>query len=368
MIADMPRKLPMNVVREKTRHGKIVFYFRKGKGERIRMPGMPGSAEFDEAYKAAMGGHPVKPSKSDAPSKSLRWLIDRYRESAKWAGLSVATRKQQGLFFQKVVAVSGNADFRAVTSKDIRNALEERKKTPALANNFLKAMKGLFGWALINEHVEIDPTAGVERLKNKSDGFPPWTVDDVARFCEKWPIGTKARLAMELILLSGLRRSDVHRAGRQHMNGKVFSIRTHKTGTVVTVEFSDHLMSVIEQTKTGDLHFLTNEYGKPYTVETFGNWFRDRCRDAGIVKSAHGLRKLSATMAANAGATTHELMAQYGWATTQQAEVYTKGADRVRLGVKASRMVAEQIEATKSPHPITGKGRSSKKIMKSTSK
>ena len=37
-------------------------------------------------------------------------------------------------------------------------------------------------------------------------------------------------------------------------------------------------------------------------------------------------------------------MAQYGWAKVKQAELYTKGADRVRLGIKPSRRVADQIE------------------------
>jgi integrase len=190
-------------------------------------------------------------------------------------------------------------------------------------------------------------------------------MEDVSRFCEKWPIGTKPRLALELLLHSGIRRSDVCRAGRQHLNGNVFSMRTAKTGAVVTLEFSNHLVDVIGKTPTGDLHFTTNAFGRPFTKESFGNWFGERCRESGVFKSAHGLRKLSATIAANAGATAHELMALYGWATTQQAEIYTKGADRARLGVKSSRLVAEQIEAAKTPHLIPGAGRKPKSKAKS---
>ena len=37
-------------------------------------------------------------------------------------------------------------------------------------------------------------------------------------------------------------------------------------------------------------------------------------------------------------------MAQYGWSKIALAEVYTRGADRARLGVEASRIVARQIE------------------------
>jgi hypothetical protein len=141
---EMPRKLPLYVVREKSRHGKVVFYFRRGKGDRLRLSGTPGTKEFDESYRAALDGVPIAKVHTEAPSRSLRWLVDRYRESAKWAGLSVATRKQQSLFFEKMLELSGNADCGAVRPRDIRNALEERKATPALANNYLKALRGLF--------------------------------------------------------------------------------------------------------------------------------------------------------------------------------------------------------------------------------
>jgi hypothetical protein len=39
------------------------------------------------------------------------------------------------------------------------------------------------------------------------------------------------------------------------------------------------------------------------TKESFGNAFSEACRAAGIQKSAHGLRKIGATRAANNGAT-----------------------------------------------------------------
>ncbi|WP_147272294.1 tyrosine-type recombinase/integrase [Phyllobacterium salinisoli] len=80
-------------------------------------------------------------------------------------------------------------------------------------------------------------------------------------------------------------------------------------------------MLAIEQTKTGDLAFLVTEYGRPFVKEGFGNWFREKCRQAGLSLNAHGLRKLSAALAANGGTTAHELMSQFGWTNIKQAEV-----------------------------------------------
>jgi integrase len=81
----------------------------------------------------------------------------------------------------------------------------------------------------------------------------------------------------------------------------------------------------------GELTFLVNEFGRAFTDAGFGNWFRDRCVEAGVPGRAHGLRKAGATIAANNDATAHQLMALFGWDTLKEAEKYTRAADQVRL-------------------------------------
>lgn len=362
---DMPRKLPLNVIKEKNRHGNWVYYYREGKGPRTRMRAEPGTSDFEAEYKRICAGAPVRTRKEVKDKRSLQWLVDRYMESRVWSDLSVSTRKQRSNIFTNFLEKAGKSAFADVSKQDIERAIERRSHTPAQANCFLKAVRGVYEWAVKSELAVFDPTHGVDRLSDKTDGFEPWTSEDVHLFCVKWPIGSMQRLALELLMFSGLRRSDIVRAGRQHMTGNVFSIRTKKTNTEVTVEFPQRLLDVISQTKTGDLNFIISEHGTPFTVESFGNWFRKHCRKAGVFKSAHGVRKLSATMAANAGASSHELMAQYGWATSRQAETYTKKADRKRLGVKASQLVAEQIEKELSPHLNPSAGNIANSAMKS---
>lgn len=346
---DMPRKLPMHVVQERSRHGKVKFYFRRFKGPRLRLPDDLASPEFAEAYQAALAGRaPLAATAAKTPHTSLKWLIDRYKESGKWKAYTAATQKQHENFFLTVLKNSGNAAFADIDKKSMELAMEDRSHTPALANNFLKAMKGLFAWAVKNDHMKINPTDGVESFRYKSDGFAPWTVEDFEKFCTKWEIGTKQRLAVELLLHSGLRRSDVVNAGRQHMKGNIFTMRTIKTGATITAEFPDHLMTVIDATETGELAFIVSELGKPFTKESFGNWFRVQCNEAKVSKSAHGVRKLSATLSAEGGAPAHELMAQYGWTNIKQAELYTKGADRKALGIRGSKRIASQLKASSS--------------------
>ena len=358
MIDDMRRRLPPYVYRERTRHGRWVYYYRRGKGRRVRLPEDPTTPEFDEAYRAALTGAVPDPRNEQAAAQSLRWLVERYRESAAWRQLSSGTRVQREAIFLRAIRQANNPPFSAITRAHIQGVMDKRADRPASANTFLKAMRGLFAWAVRNGHVAQDPCAGVARVRYRSDGYAPWSKDDVQAFRDRHPVGTKARLAMELLLLTGLRRSDVVKVGRQHVSGDVLTIRTAKTGTTVTMRLPVPLIELIEATPTGDMHFVIGEHGRPYTVESFGNWFRDRCREAGVAKSAHGLRKLSATLAAEGGASAHQVMAQFGWTRIEQAKVYTDSADRARLGKEASAIVAGQIEnaiprtlAPDAPHP-----------------
>jgi site-specific recombinase XerD len=89
---------------------------------------------------------------------------------------------------------------------------------------------------------------------------------------------------------------------------------------------------VIDASLVGDLTFLVSDHGKPFTEAGFGNWFRDKCNEAGLRQcAAHGLRKAAATVAAENGATAHELMAIFGWLSLKEAERYTRGAERKKF-------------------------------------
>ena len=82
--------------------------------------------------------------------------------------------------------------------------------------------------------------------------------------------------------------------------------------------------------------YLVAASGQPQSAHAFGCWFIRRCREAGLARSAHGLRKLGAQRCAEAGATEHQLMALFGWANPKQAALYTKKANRAKLEAAAA--------------------------------
>ena len=49
-----------------------------------------------------------------------------------------------------------------------------------------------------------DPTAGVRNPKRKSGpGFRAWTEDDVIAYERRWPIGTRQRVWLDVLLYTG---------------------------------------------------------------------------------------------------------------------------------------------------------------------
>ena len=66
-------------------------------------------------------------------------------------------------------------------------------------------------------------------LKAKTTGFTHWTVEDVALYRKRRPLGTRQRVALEVILNTGLRRSDADCIGRQHVKNNVITINTFKS-------------------------------------------------------------------------------------------------------------------------------------------
>ena len=108
-------------------------------------------------------------------------------------------------------------------------------------------MRGLFRWALKAKLVKTDPTAGVDNPPRQTgDGFPPWTEDNVAAYEARWPIGTRQRVWLDVLLYTGLRRGDAVRFGRQHVRDGVGSIKTEKTDTLVTLPILPVLMRLSE--------------------------------------------------------------------------------------------------------------------------
>lgn len=354
------------ITRDRDRHGTVRRYFRTAPASRkVRMAEPFGSPAFWDHYGACLDAHakrlPIPPAAAadhpavappDRPlAGTWRWLCADYMGSAAFRALDASTQRTRRAILdstcQEPIAPGDARTFAAMPLRHFgRRAvivLRDRKAgTPDAANNRLKAVRAVFRWALASaiEPVTADPTRDVPRLHVASQGHHSWTVDEVDQYRSRHGIGTTARLALELLLLTGVRRSDVVKIGRQHRRGDWLRFTPTKGAKrapqILDLPVLPQLAAVIAASPTGDLAYLATAYGRPFTAAGFGNRFRAWCDEAGLHHcSAHGLRKAGAAIAAENGATAHQLMAIYGWRTLAEAERYTRAASQKKLAGEA---------------------------------
>lgn len=349
MTDDMPKPRLPYLRHERNRHGTWCWYFRKDNGPRIRITEPFGSPGFRAAYDAALSGAPIEQA-SPARTGSVAWLVAKYKLSGKFLSAADSTQYFRANFLRQMVEKVGEKPYSQITKKVIQLSMESRSSTPHHANNMLVAISQMFEWALDNDYVKENPCAEVKPFPTqRSDGHHTWMVEEVEQYRAHHQVGTRARLALDLLLFTGLRRSDIIKIGKQHVRDGLLTFRTRKTKAVVYIPIFPELRASIDATDTGDLAFITAERGRPFSSPgAFGARFRIWCQEAELSQecTAHGVRKAGATIAANLGASAQELMAMYGWSRISMAEAYTRAADKTKL----ARAAAERIANSFSPH------------------
>ena len=120
--------------------------------------------------------------------------------------------------------------------------------------------------------------------------------------------------------------------GWQNVTGERIRYRRGKTKVEADLPILPELAAELRHVPTDRLIFLATAAGTAHTAAGFGNWFADRCAEAGLDHcSAHGLRKAGATRLAKVGASEHEIMAFLAHASPREGATYTRKAQRSRL-------------------------------------
>ena len=327
------------------RHGNVRIYVRRPGMKKIRLRQTPGTAEFIEEYRDALAGR-LKSATGTAVARApsgkgtLRWLCERYYGSAEYKGLEGRTQYVRRTILEAICMRDGDKPYALMEARHVRRRRDEKAETPEAANSQIKALRQVFAFAVANDLAERNPAKDVPYLKSGSEGFHSWTIEEVLRFEERHPVGTKARLAFALLLYTGQRRSDVVTFGRQHIKNGWLTFTQAKNRRRKPISLSipvrPELRAVIDATPCGDLTFLVTAFDKPFTMNGFGNWFRERCNEADLRHcSAHGLRKAAAARLAELGAGESEIMAVTGHTTSKEVVRYTRGARQKVLAAKA---------------------------------
>jgi integrase len=336
----------VNAVRD--RYGSVRYYFRRPGAKNVRLPGVPGSAEFMEAYAAAAAGDKFGAERVGKPlvSGSVAATVRSYLGSAAFAALAPDSKRTRRNTLERFAKEHGNKNIAGLQRAGVQNLIDAKRSTPGAARNLLSALAVLMAYAVENGLREDNPTVGVKRPRLRTEGFAPWSEEDIAAFESQHPIGTQARLAFSLLLYTAQRRGDIIRMGRQHLRNGVISVRQQKTGTELSIPVLAELQTVLDATPSEHMTFLVTAKGAPFSVHVFSHWFAARCREAGLPKgrSPHGLRKAACRRLAEAGCSASVIASISGHKTLTEVARYCRSADQLKM----ARQGMEAISRTRS--------------------
>lgn len=341
------RNLPRYVTAYFDRHGRERFRYRKG-GLQMQLPGPFNSAAFKAALENARQGIGGKRAEPKHAPGSFDALIASYYQSPAFLkgsdtrqriarGILEAFREEYGKdLVQNCKAIHVEAFLMAKKAKRV-----EGKRIvggPEAARALHKQLKRLFRHAIKLEWIAANPAEQADSAGGKKGTRHTWTEAEIAQYRRHHAIGTKARLALEIILWTGQRRGDACAFGREHIRGNQIIWTAAKGQKEMILPLAPQLRAAIAAMPTvGIKTFLVTEWGKTFSKDGFGNWFRKRCIEAELPNQcrAHGLRKAIARRAAELEATQQQLKAIGGWEQDAEVSTYAKGADQARLAEAA---------------------------------
>ena len=332
--------------------GRLYHRFRMNGKPSVHLPGLPYSPEFEEAYRRALEGE-VKPGKFRTIDGSLGALCIAFYSSPEWSGMAHSTQTTYRRFIEFLRQDYADLSVRAMKRDHIvklRDKIATQKAQndaagatdkiqmsgPTMANRLVSILRMMLEFAVARGWRADNPATGIKPITVKSDGFPTWTEDEILAFEAYWPVGTRERLAFDLLLYTAQRSGDVRTMTWKDIKGDTIAVRQEKTKTELVLPIHPRLKASLDVASRDYRTIVATKYGKAYSDGGFGNFIREAARTAGVQdRSAHGLRKSAATRLADAGCTEVQIQAVTGHKTTKELAKYIEARNQRLLAEAA---------------------------------
>lgn len=361
--------------------GGTYVYFRDPRSKQLTtLPEDETSQAFDDAYKPLLAAV-VAAKSEDAPRTpdqlgrwknprdytidpkivfrpaSIGWLIDRYKQSAKYLALSEGTRYNYGFALDLLKKEFGTALLHDVTPEhvDVYSARIARQKGGATADQQTNLISNLWEFAKGFEEFKRKgkhcPTIGATRhYQHDGEGHLAWPDAVLERFDE-----TASEFLRQFktgLHYTGQRGCDVVTMRWADYDGELINVVQQKTGERVWLHCPKPLRDMLDRMKQNPVHpefIFTNKWKRPYAyAETLSAALRIHLRSLGYWEySMHGLRKNAGMELALAGCSVPEIMAVLGHKSPKMAIFYVKQAEKKLLGRTATIKWDVEIDAKK---------------------
>jgi integrase len=305
----------------------------------LPLPGIPGSAEFTGAYQAALNGAPdqkIEIGAGRTVAGTINAGIIAFYKSYRFTKNEPISQKTDRNILEAFRAKHGDKRIAGLERHHIEAMILEKAGKPSAQRNLLRVLRVLLAFAVEQKLRRDNPAHGIRLPAVKRGGYHSWTEEELCQYEERHPAGTKARLALHLLLYTAGRRTDIVALGPHNVRRGRLVYTASKNGAELDLPVAEPLAVTIAATPmVGVRTYLVTEYGQPFTPAGFGNWFRDRCDEADLPQcSAHGLRKAFLRRMAEAGCSEDYIASISGHKDYREIRAYVQAANKAKMATE----------------------------------
>jgi integrase len=310
--------------------GRPRRYFRRG-SQRGVLPGNVGSKEFMAAYAAFLDNKPAPERTVLTMDGSFGRLITAYYGSRAFRDLKPSSKTTYKRVLEPLAKQHGRKSAILNHKQAFRLIAEIGARRPAMANLTKRVLHQVFKFAVREGLVDLNPFTDIDSYKQGT--HHTWTEGELRTFEERWPVGTRQRLAYALLLYTGQRVGDVAKMRRQDIQNGELHIVQEKTGAELYLPVVPELELAMKAYPARGFSLIGSETGAPLTRAGLSYLMREAIERAGLPGrcNSHGLRKAAMRRLAEAGRSEKQIAAVSGHKTLREIERYTAAADQRRL-------------------------------------
>lgn len=325
-------KIRLKYIKEYRLNGETYRYFRRKGCPQVRLPGEPGSREFNATYEAALTEKPRPASRHEAGT--LGRLVVDYYGSVDFQNLKPNSRKLYRIILDPLAQKHGHRLVRDMGRENARKIIEGVGK-PGMANLTRSILKRLMRYAVDRGWRNDNPVVGIKPYKIGTRHT--WTDEQLRAFEARWPIGTQERLDYASLLYSGQRGGDVVLMLRPSPKATTIKVVQEKTGAELVIPIHPEWRKIINATPRAGLSLIGDVRGRPIKRPMLTLRIANAAKAAGLPLEckAHGLRKSLLRRLAEAGRSAKQIAAVSGHKSLKEIERYTADADQARLAAEA---------------------------------
>jgi integrase len=321
---------------QKSRGGRLRYWYFRRAGRRWRLPGAPFEPAFMVEYQRLLAATEPKPV-SSTPALlpgSFGALVTDYLASPEFRGTKPSTQKIYRLVLEPLAEFNGRKPVALLERRHVKAWRDARSDTPGMANMVVRVVRALLSYAVDNEYRRDNPAQRIKLFKLGE--HRAWSDEECAQFEARWPPGTMQRRAYMLAKFTGQRCGDIAGMTRAHRKDGAIRVVQIKTGAELWIPEHRDLAAELAL-GNGHMSLLTRQGGSAFDSNLLGIWFAEAIEEAGLPDACvmHGLRKTAARMLAEVGCSAHQIASVTGHKSLTEIERYTKAADQKRLASAA---------------------------------